>query len=91
MAVKRTVVVGSGISGLTIALLQAQQGHEVTLVEKLPFIGGYINRYERNGLRLDIGFHFTGGANSLMPQILERQVELAVARAETQQDVRRRD
>lgn len=72
MAEKQTVVVGSGVSGLTIALLQAMQGRKVTLVEQLPFIGGYINRFERNGLRFDIGFHFTGGADFLLPQILRR-------------------
>ncbi|MBO4344867.1 MAG: NAD(P)/FAD-dependent oxidoreductase [Victivallales bacterium] len=72
MADNQTVVVGSGISGLTIALLQAMRGHKVTLVEQLPFIGGYINRFERNGLRFDIGFHFTGGADFLLPQILRR-------------------
>ena len=70
MQEKYTIVVGSGISGLTMALLQAQCGKHVVLVEKLPFIGGYMRRFTRNGLRYDTGFHFTGGNGGILQQIL---------------------
>lgn len=70
MQEKYTIVVGSGISGLTMALLQAQRGKRVVLVEKLPFIGGYMRRFTRNGLRYDTGFHFTGGNGGVLQQIL---------------------
>ena len=71
MQEKYTIVVGSGISGLTMALLQAQRGKRVLIVEKLPFIGGYMRRFTRNGLRYDTGFHFTGGQGGVLQQILD--------------------
>ena len=68
---KNTLVVGSGISGLTMALLLAQRGKQVTIVEKMPFIGGYINRFTRQGLRFDTGLHFTGGFGDSLSGLLE--------------------
>jgi len=55
------IVVGGGISGLTVALLSARQGKSVLLLEKAPRLGGAIARFRRNGIPFDVGFHFTGG------------------------------
>ena len=55
------IIVGSGISGLTLALLFARQGRKVLLLEKAPNIGGSIARFRRHGVPYDVGFHFTGG------------------------------
>jgi phytoene dehydrogenase-like protein len=55
------IVVGSGISGMTLALLLGLNGHSVLLVEKNPRIGGSMARFYRNGIPFDTGFHFTGG------------------------------
>jgi len=55
------IVVGSGISGLTLAHLLGLNGHKVLLLEKSKHIGGSISRYVRNGISFDTGFHFTGG------------------------------
>ncbi len=55
------IVVGSGISGLTLALLLGMNGHSVLLLEKSPRIGGSIARFYKNGIPFDTGFHFTGG------------------------------
>ncbi len=55
------IVVGSGISGLTMALLLANNGRSVLLLEKSPVIGGSLTRFKRKGIPLDTGFHFTGG------------------------------
>ena len=68
---KDTLVIGSGITGLTTALLLAKRGRNVTLVEKLPHIGGLLHRFSRKGFRFDTGFHFTGGFDNVMPQMLE--------------------
>jgi all-trans-retinol 13,14-reductase len=55
------IVVGSGISGLTMTLLLAMNGHKVLLLEKGPRIGGSLSRFTKQGVHFDTGFHFTGG------------------------------
>ena len=55
------IVVGSGISGLTMAQLLGLLGHKVLLIEKAPIIGGSLSRFYRKGIPFDTGFHFTGG------------------------------
>jgi all-trans-retinol 13,14-reductase len=55
------IVVGSGISGLTMSLLLAMNGHKVLLLEKGPHIGGSLSRFSKRGIPFDTGFHFTGG------------------------------
>ena len=58
-----SIVVGSGISGMTLALLLAMNRYSVLLLEKNPRIGGSMARFYRNGIPFDTGFHFTGGLN----------------------------
>ena len=55
------IVIGSGISGLTAALLLAQNGRKVLLLEKSSTLGGSLTRFYRDGIPFDVGFHFTGG------------------------------
>jgi all-trans-retinol 13,14-reductase len=55
------VVVGSGASGLTAALLLAMSGKKTLLLEKEPRLGGSLSRFRRQGVPFDTGFHFTGG------------------------------
>ncbi len=55
------IVVGSGISGLSMSLLLSMSGDKVLLIEKAPDIGGSMTRFSRRGVSFDTGFHFTGG------------------------------
>ena len=55
------LVVGSGISGLTAALLLGLNGRSVLLIEKAPHVGGSLARFNLKGVPFDTGFHFTGG------------------------------
>jgi phytoene dehydrogenase-like protein len=55
------IVVGSGISGMTLALLLGLNGRSVLLLEKSSHIGGSMARFYRNKIPFDTGFHFTGG------------------------------
>lgn len=55
------IVVGSGISGLTLTHLLSMGGQSVLLLEKEPTIGGSLSRFYRQGVPFDTGFHFTGG------------------------------
>ena len=51
----RVVVVGAGPGGLVSAILLAGAGMRVTLVERLPRVGGRTGTIEEEGFRFDIG------------------------------------
>ncbi|HVD35491.1 MAG TPA: NAD(P)/FAD-dependent oxidoreductase [Rubrobacter sp.] len=51
----RVVVVGGGIGGLAAAALIGRAGHEVTLLEANPWVGGKSRRIELEGRRIDTG------------------------------------
>ncbi|HEX6709315.1 MAG TPA: NAD(P)/FAD-dependent oxidoreductase [Rubrobacter sp.] len=51
----RVVVVGGGIGGLASAALIGRAGHEVTLLEANPWLGGKSRRIELEGRRMDTG------------------------------------
>jgi phytoene desaturase len=61
--VSRVVVVGGGLGGLACAALLGHAGHEVTLLEANPWLGGKSRRIELDGRRMDTGpslLTFTG-------------------------------
>jgi phytoene dehydrogenase-like protein len=64
MKIYDDIVVGSGISGLTMTLLLAMNGHRVLLLEKAPRIGGSLCRFRLGQIPFDTGFHFSGGLNA---------------------------
>jgi phytoene dehydrogenase-like protein len=64
------LIVGGGISGMAMALLLAAAGRSVTLLEKSAVVGGCMQRFVRDGIPLDTGFHFTGGFNHGLPEML---------------------
>ena len=64
------LIVGSGVSGMTMALLLAAAGRSVTLLEKSDSVGGCMQRFARKGIPFDTGFHFTGGFNRGLPEML---------------------
>jgi phytoene desaturase len=53
--VSRVVVVGGGFGGLASAALLGRAGHEVTLLEANPWLGGKSRRVELDGRRMDTG------------------------------------
>ncbi len=56
-----SIVVGSGISGMTMALILGLNGRKVLLIEAAPIIGGSMSRFRLQGVPFDTGFHFSGG------------------------------
>ena len=52
---KRIGVVGSGLGGLAAACTLAARGHDVTLIEKNPWLGGKAAVLEMDGYRFDMG------------------------------------
>lgn len=51
----RAVVVGGGFAGLASAARLAKLGHEVTLLERSPTLGGALGRVEADGFTWDAG------------------------------------
>jgi len=54
------VIIGSGISGMTAALLLSRQGFKVTLVEKFQFASPTMRGFSRQDVYFDTGLHYTG-------------------------------
>jgi phytoene dehydrogenase-like protein len=78
----RVVVIGGGYGGLASAARLAKMGHEVTLLEAGPRLGGAIGYVEQDGFRWD-----SGPTSTLLPAVmrdlfrksgraLEKEVEL---------------
>ena len=59
-----TVVVGSGIGGLSCAALLARQGQKVLVVERHDRPGGYAHGFRRRGVRFDSAVHLVGGCGA---------------------------
>lgn len=62
---ERVLIVGAGPGGLASAMLLAQAGLQVTIIERLPRVGGRTSTIEANGFRFDLGPTFF-----LYPQVL---------------------
>lgn len=52
--VRNVVVVGAGPAGLEAARVAGERGHEVTVLEAMPWAGGQINLAARNPRRVDL-------------------------------------
>ena len=58
----KALIIGAGPSGLTSAVLLAEQGWQVTVLEAHAIPGGLLQRFRRGPYWFDTGFHFiTGG------------------------------
>jgi len=62
----RVTVIGAGPGGLATAILLAASGLRVTVLERLPRVGGRTATWEADGFRFDVGPTFF-----LYPQVLE--------------------
>lgn len=68
---KNVVVIGSGFAGLSAAALLAQQGHNVTLLEKNSQAGGRARTWQQNGFTFDMGPSWYW-----MPEVFEQYYNL---------------
>jgi len=67
------VVIGSGMGGLTTAVLLSELGHKVCVLEQHYTAGGYTHSFERNGYEWDVGVHYIGdvGAKTQTRQMFD--------------------
>ena len=57
MAKKKWAVIGGGIMGMTLAHRLSQQGHEVTLFEAAPDLGGLVSSWKLGEVEWDKFYH----------------------------------
>lgn len=55
-----TIVIGSGMSGLTTAVCLAKSGQKVLVLERHYTAGGFTHTYQRKGYEWDVGLHYIG-------------------------------
>lgn len=55
------IVIGSGLSGLTCALLLARSGQRVLVLEQHAQPAPVVRGFSRGGIYFDSGFHYAGG------------------------------
>ena len=55
-----TIIIGSGMSGLTSGVLLSQYGKRVIILEKHFKAGGWTHTFKRNNFEWDVGIHYIG-------------------------------
>ena len=56
-----TIVIGSGMGGLSTASILSKSGERVLLLEKHTKFGGCTHTFQRNQIEFDTGLHYVGG------------------------------
>jgi len=77
--VSRIVIIGAGIAGLASAALLEREGHDVTVLEGRPEVGGRAGLWEHDGFRFD-----TGPSWYLMPEVFDHFYKLLGTSAQEQ-------
>lgn len=67
---KDVLIIGSGIGGLSTAIILAKLGFAVTVLEKNSRPGGLMRSYTRDGIECEVGVHYLGSLDQ--GQILRR-------------------
>ena len=62
-----SIIVGTGIGGLSAGLALARGGHSVLLLEAAKQFGGMLNPFARRKYHFDVGIHYVGEAGPGQP------------------------
>ena len=60
---KKVVIIGSGLGGLSCGVILARAGYEVTVLEQGTQVGGCLQCFSRRGGKFETGMHFIGSAS----------------------------
>jgi all-trans-retinol 13,14-reductase len=60
-------IIGAGISGLVDAILMAETGRKVVVLEQHSIPGGYLQQFKRKRTVFDVGFHYMGSTQAGHP------------------------
>ena len=83
---KKVIVIGSGVGGLSIAILLAKKGYQVTVLEKNASFGGRGGVFSAKGFQFDMGPSWY-----LMPDIFEHFFSLIGEKTEDYFKLKRLD
>ncbi len=78
-----TIVIGSGMGGMTAAAMLAKLGHRVLVLEQHYVAGGFTHEFKRPGYRWDVGVHAVGEVTQhsmpgrLLAHLTDRRLEWA--------------
>lgn len=64
---KSFLIIGSGISSLTLAVLLLKEGHKVKVLEQHYLPGGYLHCFRRFGFKYETGGHYVGALGEGLP------------------------
>ncbi|MES2565617.1 MAG: NAD(P)/FAD-dependent oxidoreductase [Bacteroidota bacterium] len=59
-----SIIIGSGIGGLTTAVFLAKAGKKVLVLEKHYVVGGFTHTFKRKKFEWDVGAHYIGQVNN---------------------------
>ena len=57
---KKCIIIGSGLGGLSTGVILAKNGYDVTILEQATQVGGCLQCFERDGAKFETGMHFIG-------------------------------
>lgn len=60
---KKCIIIGSGLGGLSCGCILAKNGYDVTILEQETQIGGCLQCFRRGGVVFDTGMHYIGSAD----------------------------
>lgn len=66
----KALIIGSGIGGLSTAIILAKLGYDITVIEKNRQPGGMLRSYMRQGVHCNVGLHYLGALDE--GQVLRR-------------------
>lgn len=85
---KRVIIIGSGLGGLSTALILQRQGFDTLVLEQCHQIGGCLQCFTRPGARFETGMHFIGSADKgqtlwRLLRFLEIEDKIVLSRLDT--------
>ena len=60
---KKVIIIGSGLGGLSCGVILARRGYDVTVLEQGTQVGGCLQCFTRRGGKFETGMHFIGSAS----------------------------
>ena len=81
---RNVLVIGGGVAGMEAAIVAADRGHNVTLMEKAAVLGGIINIADRDAYKGDLDAF----KDLLVRRVKRRNIKVILATEATPDDVR---